>query len=104
MPEHAGFLPCRPCDRQELFAGDWPTLAPRATGADESPRGPGSTPRAASSSAGGLRGPSVGGRATRRGEAMGGGAPHLSEPLREPLAHVAPLPSRGLNAPDLCPG
>ena len=32
-----------------------------------------------------------------RGDAMGRGAPHLSGPLREPLTHVAPLPSRGLD-------
>src|SRR5262245_17468004 len=104
MPEHAGFLPCRPCDRQELCAGDWPTLAPRTTGTDESPRGPGTTPSTASSRAGGLRGPSVGGSATRRGEAMGRGPPHLSRPFGEPLAHAPSLPSFGLDAADFGTG
>src|SRR4029453_3274342 len=104
MSEHARFLPCRPCDCEELFAGDWPTLAPRAAGTDESQGDPGTTPGTTPRGASDPRGESAGGSAASRGEAMGGGIPHLSGPLGAPLAHAPSLPYLGIDAPDLRTG
>jgi hypothetical protein len=44
VPQYAGFLPCRPRDHQELFAGHWPTPETSATGPQESHGDPGPTP------------------------------------------------------------
>src|SRR5262245_12628437 len=97
MPEHARFLPCRPCDREELCAGHWPTLAPRAAGTDQSHGGPGTTPRGAPSGASVPRGESAGASAASRGDVLGRGPPPLSRPFGEPLTHAASLPSLGLD-------
>src|SRR4030095_10537558 len=104
MSEHARFLPCRPCDREELFACYWPTLATRAAGTNESQGAPGTTPGTTPREASDPRGASAGGSAASRGDALGTGNPPLSGPLGAPRAHAASLPYLGLAAPDLRPG
>ena len=69
-----------------------------------SPGGFGTTPGTALRGSGGSSGPGVGGHAASRGDALGRGAPHLSPPLGNPLAHAASLPHCGLGSPDLRPG
>src|SRR4029450_7558011 len=90
----ARFLPCRPCDREELFACYWPTLATRAAGTNESPGAPGTTPGTTPREASDPRGASAGGSAASRGDALGTGNPPLSGPLGAPRAH-APSPPSG---------
>src|SRR4051812_36228465 len=104
MPEHAGFLPCRPGECAELFACSWSTLAIGTTRTDESQGGSGTPAGISPSGARDSRGPSVGRNETSGGDALGSVAPHLSGPLGDALAHAPSLPYHGLDAPDLRPG
>src|SRR5512132_3694361 len=104
MSEQARFLPCRPCDRAELCACYWPTLATRAAGTHASQGAPGTTPGTTPREASAPRGASAGGSAASRGDALGPGNPPLSGPRGAPRAHAPSLPYLGLAAPDLRPG